>query len=634
MRQEDLAHYVNHRGGRLSGEETFKILKPVMEALAQVHRSELVHRDIAPDNIMLHPRGGAKLLDFGAARMVENADVDKGLDRSTEAIVKHGFAPMEQYQTRGNLGPWTDVYAMCATVYYCLTGQIPPEATTRLMGESSFSWANVPGLTDRQRTALERGMAVLPKDRYRSMEELLDGLFGNAPMPMTYTEPVYTAPQPPVYAPQAPAQKKGKLVPILMGVLVAVALLVGGTLLALWVRESGILQGSAAPAATEAPLWVEAPVATESPVAETEAPGVYEAYYIGIIGLYGRNESLGELLAKRLAETGQDFTLEHMAAGSVPEVTAYAEQMIASGVDAIVFCDAVPSGEAAKRLSDLTASCGVPLILLGSDPSYETGSAEILEADPSVTYVGVDPREVAAMLVGILPKLSPGPDKNANGSISYVYVNGSDQGWGNDVDNAISDVMNACGYAASSLGWVSISDGAVGLRNALDRYGIQIEVIFCGDADAAEMAYRICEEYGIDVWNEIAIIAVGDPERLEDYYATGVLAGYVEYSQEQLVDAVAEVLISALRGEPLADCYSLPCEVHVPGDGATGDKMMAEVTSSELNIRGTPSTTAERVGSYSKGEIVEILQIQTVGGMEWGLTKDGWIVMNYVQIIE
>jgi len=562
----DLAHYVYHKGGRLSADETFRILKPVMEALAQVHRAELVHRDIAPDNIMLHPRGGAKLLDFGAARMVENADVERGLDRSTEAIVKHGFAPMEQYQTRGNLGPWTDVYAMCATVYYCLTGQIPPEATTRMMGEAEFSWQNVPGLTQRQRYALERGMAVLPRDRYASMEELLDGLFGSAPIAQTTPQPapaqtpVYRAPQPPV-----PDKKKksGKGLVIGLAALLAVLVLgIGGFFIASMLQ--GALRGGTEAPAIEAPA-AEAPVATEAPVAEApmpEAPAAEaESCFVGVVTMNDADGSFGELLAQALAKTGVDYTLEHHNAGSTSDAEVITETLIAVGADAIVFRDDGSNEYALKLIADVTGSCGVPLILLGDDPAYDAEKAEILEAFPNVIYADMDPLDVAVRLAGILPQVLPDPDKNANGSISYVYLTGEGR-WAGRVSVAIDDALNLWGYGASSLGWAEVADGAVGLQNALNRYGLQIEVIFCDDAAAVEMAYMICEEYGIDVWNEVRIVALGSFSELHEYYANGILAGYVNYSAELVAENAADVLIRALRRENMDSRYPLPCEVY------------------------------------------------------------------------
>ena len=173
----DLAKYIERRGGTLSVEETFRILKPIMETLAKVHRHGIVHRDISPDNIMLDPKGGAKLLDFGAVRIVEDPAVDKALNSSTEAILKRGFAPLEQYNNRGGLGPWTDEYAMCATVWYCLTGEIPADATIRVMESIDLDWSSIPGLPEHQQRALRKGVSCRAKDRYMTMDQLLEDLF-------------------------------------------------------------------------------------------------------------------------------------------------------------------------------------------------------------------------------------------------------------------------------------------------------------------------------------------------------------------------------------------------------------------------------------------------------------------------
>lgn len=177
VRGVNLAKYIKLRGGKLSVEETFRILKPVMEALAKVHSSGIVHRDISPDNIILDPMGGAKLLDFGAVRAVENPDVEKSLAQSTVAILKHGFAPIEQYNSRGSLGPWTDEYAMCATIWYCLTGTVPEEAPIRMSEGVNPNWNSIPGLSERQKKALATGFFCRAKDRYKTIDELLDALF-------------------------------------------------------------------------------------------------------------------------------------------------------------------------------------------------------------------------------------------------------------------------------------------------------------------------------------------------------------------------------------------------------------------------------------------------------------------------
>ena len=183
-----LKQYVKDQGGKISPEETFAILDPVMEAMDKVHQAGLVHRDISPDNIMMLPNGGAKLLDFGAGRDVGSAMVGKNLTSSTEAILKPGYAPIEQYQKRGNLGPWTDVYAMCGTIYFCLTGEVPPDAPERMLEYEETLFAEVAGLTDSQRDALERGIALRTEQRTGNMEQLRQELKRAEPEPVEVPE--------------------------------------------------------------------------------------------------------------------------------------------------------------------------------------------------------------------------------------------------------------------------------------------------------------------------------------------------------------------------------------------------------------------------------------------------------------
>ena len=167
-----LKQLVKEHGGVLPKEMTFEIIKPIIEALCKVHKAGLVHRDISPDNIMMLPNGRAKLLDFGAVRDVGGADVNSPLSQSTEAILKQGYAPIEQYQNRGSLGPWTDVYALCATIYYCLTGNVPTDAPGRLLEDEEISFEGL-GLLATELGALQKGMALRANDRIQSMDDLL-----------------------------------------------------------------------------------------------------------------------------------------------------------------------------------------------------------------------------------------------------------------------------------------------------------------------------------------------------------------------------------------------------------------------------------------------------------------------------
>ena len=177
LQGEDLRAYVKRRGGRLTPEETFRILRPVMAALEKVHEAGMVHRDISPDNIMLKYDGSVKLMDFGAVRLVNNPGVDKELTQATQAIVKHGFAPMEQYSERGSIGPWTDEYALCATMYYCMTGRVPENVHDRVQENIDPDWDSIGGLTEHQKQALDKGMAIRAKDRHTNIRQLMDALF-------------------------------------------------------------------------------------------------------------------------------------------------------------------------------------------------------------------------------------------------------------------------------------------------------------------------------------------------------------------------------------------------------------------------------------------------------------------------
>ena len=165
-----LKDHIKESGGRITLRETFDILLPVIESLKDVHKQDIIHRDISPDNIMMDG-GKAKLLDFGSARVFSNAG-----DQSLSIMLKHGYAPIEQYTSRGQQGPWTDIYALSATIYKCITGVTPDNAVDRQISDGIGLPSELGIIIDETyESALMKGLAVRHTDRYRSIDELLDG---------------------------------------------------------------------------------------------------------------------------------------------------------------------------------------------------------------------------------------------------------------------------------------------------------------------------------------------------------------------------------------------------------------------------------------------------------------------------
>lgn len=240
----DLKTYVAQKGGTLSEKDCVEILTPILNALIVVHSVGVLHRDISPDNIYVTKDCGVKLLDFGAARQVLGEK-----SKSLSVVLKPGFAPIEQYQTRGKQGQWTDVYALAATMYYCLTGQVPEAAMDRVEAEMENRDADEVYLTlvnnstvfQRMAAVLRRALALRPGERYQNMAEFKQALIAAQeqvqPQPSSvllspslsshaeapYKEPVKV--KPPVPAPGV-AEKIGKdnLMPVLL-VCIAVVML-------------------------------------------------------------------------------------------------------------------------------------------------------------------------------------------------------------------------------------------------------------------------------------------------------------------------------------------------------------------------------------------------------------------------
>ena len=145
------------------------LMTPIMQALSEVHKHGIIHRDISPDNIMVQNDGRLILLDLGAAKDLDIQGKDGNM-QSSQMVAKQGFSPVEQYGRDGKIGSWTDVYAMAATIYYCCTGVLPPSATDRTIGDTLTCR---PRLTKEEFDVLAFCMNVLPQNRPQNMDALL-----------------------------------------------------------------------------------------------------------------------------------------------------------------------------------------------------------------------------------------------------------------------------------------------------------------------------------------------------------------------------------------------------------------------------------------------------------------------------
>jgi serine/threonine protein kinase len=199
--------------GSLDTPVVLQLLIPVADALRACHAAGLIHRDISPDNIFVTSDGRVKLLDFGAARFAIGSQ-----STNLSVILKEGYAPFEQYQRNGKQGPWTDIYALTATLYRLLTGDLPVTAPDRVAGTplpppSEKGVKLPPGLPG----LLDKGLAIRSEHRYQTIDGFLSDLkavLGTAP------------PHPP----PTPAGRRRRLVVTLVG---AIGLL-GGAAVLFW----------------------------------------------------------------------------------------------------------------------------------------------------------------------------------------------------------------------------------------------------------------------------------------------------------------------------------------------------------------------------------------------------------------
>ena len=170
---QDLKAFVNNMGGRLDADTSIHIISEISKALETIHKKGIIHRDISPDNIFVCLNNTIKLIDFGAARFSESGD------KNLTIILKPGFAPPEQYEKVNEQGPWTDIYALGATMYMILTGCKPDESTNRkIKDELNSPNIIIPEIKENLSNAVMKAMAVDKHLRFNNMKEFREAIQG------------------------------------------------------------------------------------------------------------------------------------------------------------------------------------------------------------------------------------------------------------------------------------------------------------------------------------------------------------------------------------------------------------------------------------------------------------------------
>ena len=167
---EDLSARID-RTGRLSLDETWQLLLPVMSVLTKLHKADMIHRDVSPDNIRITGDGEVKLLDFGSVSNLTSEHLTRTV------TVKPGYAPIEQYSGAAEQGPWTDEYSLCATIYKCITGRKPVDSLVRSFhDELERPSALGVKISREEEEVLMKGLSVNPRERYGSIDDLVNAM--------------------------------------------------------------------------------------------------------------------------------------------------------------------------------------------------------------------------------------------------------------------------------------------------------------------------------------------------------------------------------------------------------------------------------------------------------------------------
>ena len=170
--------FIAANGGKVDQKVALEVTLSVLDALKEIHKAGIIHRDISPDNVFICMSGIIKLIDFGAARFSTGEE-----EKTLSIILKPGYAPPEQYRSRSKQGPWTDIYAVGAMFYRALTGVMPDESVNRMVQDRVVPPHELnPEIPENLSNAIMRAMALNQELRFRNVDQFREAIQGQAPV--------------------------------------------------------------------------------------------------------------------------------------------------------------------------------------------------------------------------------------------------------------------------------------------------------------------------------------------------------------------------------------------------------------------------------------------------------------------
>jgi formylglycine-generating enzyme required for sulfatase activity/predicted Ser/Thr protein kinase len=206
------------REGAMHPQVALKLIAQLLDAVEEVHAKGMLHRDIKPDNILLSPEGRVVLIDFGSAR-----DFTEGKTTTQTAMLTPGYSPIEQYSNRAQRGPYTDIYALGATIYYLITGEKPLAATDRNLEELKPPHLLNPNVSSQVSSAVLLAMDMRPENRFQQIKDMREALSSLHKREQNPPPPAPHPPEkkaPPVQESPLKKKKKSRILYLLLSIAV------------------------------------------------------------------------------------------------------------------------------------------------------------------------------------------------------------------------------------------------------------------------------------------------------------------------------------------------------------------------------------------------------------------------------